>query len=110
MDVVVHASYGEPFGISIIEAMAMGKPVVASDSGGPLEIIDDGVNGLFFRTGDPKSLGDRVAEVLSDRELAYQLGLNARERAKAFSSTRFASEVGQAVAWLSEDRGRQARE
>ena len=110
MDVVVHASYGEPFGISIIEAMAMGKPVVASDSGGPLEIIDDGVNGVFFRTGDPKSLGDRVAEVLSDRELAYQLGLNARERAKAFSSTRFASEVGQAVAWLSEDRGRQARE
>jgi glycosyltransferase involved in cell wall biosynthesis len=97
MDVVVHASYDEPFGISILEAMAMQQPVVASDSGGPLEIIDDGKNGVFFRTGDPVSLGNAVSAVLSDPEYASQLGCNGRQRAMAFDSDRFAADFQQAL-------------
>ena len=46
MDVVIHASDREPFGIVVIEAMALGKPVVAADSGGPREILSHEVEGL----------------------------------------------------------------
>jgi glycosyltransferase involved in cell wall biosynthesis len=100
MDVVVHASFDEPFGISIIEAMAMGRPVVASDSGGPLEIIEDGTNGLLFRTGDQDSLAHAVERVLSDPQEAARLGRNARLRAEEFSSDRFAAEIGRALGSL----------
>ena len=47
MDVVIHASVEpEPFGMVIIEAMAVGKPVIATNMGGPLEIIEDGIKGI----------------------------------------------------------------
>jgi glycosyltransferase involved in cell wall biosynthesis len=59
MDIVVHASDNEPFGIVTIEAMALGKPVVAAASGGPTEIITDGENGLLA------SYGDADAQVIS---------------------------------------------
>ena len=47
LDVVVHASYGEPFGLVLVEAMAIGKPLIASADGGPLEIVEDGISGLL---------------------------------------------------------------
>jgi glycosyltransferase involved in cell wall biosynthesis len=102
MDVVVHASYDEPFGISILEAMAMAKPVVASDSGGPLEIIQNGENGVLFRTGDPSSLAVSVSAVLSDPGFATRLGCGARRRAEAFSSTRFVADFERALKELVE--------
>jgi glycosyltransferase involved in cell wall biosynthesis len=106
MDVVVHASFDEPFGISVIEAMAMGKPIVASDSGGPLEIIEDGRNGRLFRTGDADSLSHAVERLLSDPQEAARLGRNARLRAKDFSSSRFAFEIGKALDALVATDGR----
>ena len=59
MDVIVHASDHEPFGIVVIEAMALGKPVVAGDAAGPTEIITDGVNGLLTPYGDAAALAQR---------------------------------------------------
>lgn len=44
-------SFDKPFGVSILEAMAMAKPAIASDTGGALETIQDGENGVRFRTG-----------------------------------------------------------
>lgn len=100
MDVVVHPAADEPFGISVVEAMAMRKPVVASDSGGPLEIIEDGENGLLFRTGDAAQLAEAIMRLLADPERAALIGANASARAEAFSSARYASEVGDAVRFL----------
>jgi glycosyltransferase involved in cell wall biosynthesis len=100
MDVLVHPARNEPFGISILEAMALGRPVVASDSGGPLEIIDDGRNGLLFRTGDPGSLAERVVRLLGSPAEAARLAEQARVRATEFSSSRMAEKIGAAVRQL----------
>ena len=56
MDIVIHASDREPFGIVIVEAMALGKPVIASIPGGPEEIVTDGEDGLLVRSGDAGAL------------------------------------------------------
>jgi glycosyltransferase involved in cell wall biosynthesis len=97
MDVVVHASDREPFGMVVIEAMALGKPVVASDSAGPTEIITAGVNGLLTRFGDANALAAAVLRYLDDPNFARQVGEAARQRAAAFSAPRFAAEVAEVV-------------
>jgi glycosyltransferase involved in cell wall biosynthesis len=56
MDIIVHASDNEPFGIVVIEAMALGKPVVAGNAAGPTEIITEGVDGILTPYGDAQRL------------------------------------------------------
>ena len=84
LDVVVHASVKpEPFGRVIAEGMAMGKPVVASRLGGPIEIIEDGETGFLVPSGDPEKLAQRIIELLTSRQLAQRLGNSARIQATA---------------------------
>lgn len=90
MDVVVHASNNEPFGIVVIEAMALGKPIIAGNAGGPTEIIQDGVNGLLTPYGDEEALASAILRYLDDREFAHRVGAAARERALDFSTQRYA--------------------
>ena len=90
MDVIVHASNHEPFGIVVIEAMALGKPVVAGNAAGPTEIITDGVDGLLSPYGDAPALAQAVLRYLSDPEFAHQIGTAARQRALEFSTQRYA--------------------
>ncbi len=85
MDVVVHASDNEPFGIVIIEAMALGKPIVAGNIGGPTEIVTDGVNGLLAPYGNSDALASAILRYLDEPEFARHLGVSARERALDFS-------------------------
>jgi glycosyltransferase involved in cell wall biosynthesis len=94
LDVVVCPSVREPFGMVVIEAMSAGRPVVASDSGGPAEILQDGRTGLLFRTGDPKSLADAVTPLLDDGERRAALGLAARaDAARRFHRHRYAADI-----------------
>jgi glycosyltransferase involved in cell wall biosynthesis len=90
MDIIVHASDREPFGMAVVEAMALGKPVVAGDTGGPTEIVTDGVTGLLTPYGDAAALTAAILRYLDDRELARRVGAAARERALQFSTRRFA--------------------
>lgn len=81
LDVVVHASTApEPFGRVLVEAMGVGRPVVAADAGGPLEIIIPGQTGFLFPTGDAKALADAVITLLRDPSLSKRLGEAARRR------------------------------
>lgn len=89
MDVFVHASDNEPFGIVVIEAMALGKPVVAADSGGPREILTPEKEGLLTPYGDPEALAAAVSRYLDDPAWAATLGAAARARAQEFSMTRY---------------------
>ncbi|MBC8134542.1 MAG: glycosyltransferase family 4 protein [Fibrella sp.] len=93
MSVFVHASQMEPFGMVVIEAMALGKPVIAGDKGGPREIITSGESGLFagFEDGDAVAAG--VLRYLDDPEWAKQVGEKARQRAQDFSMERCAGRV-----------------
>jgi len=97
MDILIHASDNEPFGIVITEAMALGKPIVASNSGGPTEIITDGMNGLLTPFGDAEALGKAILRYLDDREFARTVGLAARSRAVDFSTRKYAQNFMQAI-------------
>ncbi len=93
MDAVVHASDHEPFGIVVVEAMALGKPVVAGAGGGPAEIITDGENGRLVPFGDSAGIAAAVMRLLSDPDGARTIGDAARHRAAAFAEPAYAAAV-----------------
>jgi glycosyltransferase involved in cell wall biosynthesis len=80
MDILVNASDPEPFGIVLLEGMARGLAVVAVDSGGPGEFIDDGRTGVLARSGEPSALADAIEPLLASASLRAALGQAARER------------------------------
>ncbi|MBD2133735.1 glycosyltransferase family 4 protein [Sphaerospermopsis sp. FACHB-1094] len=93
MDIFVHASDKEPFGIVIIEAMALGKPVIAGDAGGPREIITEAVNGLLTPYEDADALSQAILRYLDNPEFAQSSAVAARQRALQFSTQRYAQNV-----------------
>ena len=73
----------ESFGMTLVEAMASGCPVVGSDVGGIPFVIRDKVDGLLVPPGDAKALADALAAVLTDPARAADLGAAGREAAQA---------------------------
>ena len=80
-DAMVLATENETFGLVLIEAMMCGVCVVASDRGGPLEIIDDGINGLLFKTFDSDDLSDKLELLQRDSILRDMYALAGRKKA-----------------------------
>lgn len=97
MDIFIHASEREPFGIVVVEAMSLGKPVVATKPGGPEEIIRHCEDGLLIPPNDPDELADAILFYLSDPNLAACIGSAARQRALKFTPDRFAQRVFDAL-------------
>jgi glycosyltransferase involved in cell wall biosynthesis len=69
----IPATYDEPKGVSLLEAMACGVPLVQPRRGGFTEIVEKTGGGLLVKPDDPESLADGIREVLQDKELAAQL-------------------------------------
>ena len=86
-DIFVAPSKYESFGLIFIEAMCFAKPVVAYDVGGAAELIDDGVNGLLAKAGDPQSLAERIARLVENPALREEIGRNARKTYEAAYTT-----------------------
>jgi glycosyltransferase involved in cell wall biosynthesis len=80
---VVPSIRPEPFGLVATEAMASGKPVVASNIGGLPEIVVDGVTGRLFIPGDPAALAEALASFVDNSGLRKQWGQAGRERVEA---------------------------
>jgi glycosyltransferase involved in cell wall biosynthesis/O-antigen/teichoic acid export membrane protein len=78
-DLLVLSSHMEANPVSILEALACGKPVVATRVGSIPESVKDGVNGYLVAPGDAEELAERVGALLADRALARQLGVAGRE-------------------------------
>jgi glycosyltransferase involved in cell wall biosynthesis len=97
MDVMVSASQNEPFGMVIIEAMALGKPVVAVRAGGPAEIIRHEHDGILAESSRPERLAAAVQRLLGDPALRARLGTQARVRAQAFGTSRLAHDLAEAL-------------
>jgi glycosyltransferase involved in cell wall biosynthesis len=88
IDVFVHPSYGEPFGLSIVEAMAMRKPVVACNSGGVPEIITDGKDGVLVEERSVEAVASAMSTLLDNAESRRRMGENARETVRTRFSPR----------------------
>jgi glycosyltransferase involved in cell wall biosynthesis len=86
-DVFVHPSvWGEPFGMSVVEAMGAGLPVVASRAGGLPEIVVDGKTGLLVEPDNPVSLADAILQLVCNKKRAQCMGAAGAERVgKLFS-------------------------
>jgi glycosyltransferase involved in cell wall biosynthesis len=80
IDVLVLPSRHEPFGRVVIEAMAMGLPVIATDAGGPSEIVVHGETGLLVKPGDPASLAEAIQSLVGNPSLRASFGRAGRER------------------------------
>ena len=78
MDVVVHSSVEpEPFGMVVLEAMAQGRAVIAAAEGGPLEVVQDGVNGLLVPPRDEEALAEAMLSLIDAPAKRAYLGENA---------------------------------
>ena len=85
---------GEPFGLVPVEAMALGTPVVASDFGGPAEVVEPGVTGMLADPLDPDSAARRVLELYDDEARWQRMSANARTCvARIYTLERFAAQV-----------------
>ncbi len=85
-DIVVLASRREGFVYVLVEAMAVGTPVIATDCPvGPRRILEEGAAGLLVPPEDPGALAKAIAALLGDRELAARLSARGRERAMDFA-------------------------
>jgi len=81
IDLLVMPSKTEGFPLVLLEAMASGTPVVASNVGGIPEIVHDGHDGILVPPGDPLYLADAVIEILKNSTLREDLGRKARKKA-----------------------------
>jgi glycosyltransferase involved in cell wall biosynthesis len=76
----------ETFGIAALEAMSMGRPVIAARSGGLAEVVADGKTGLLVPPGDAVALGESIEYLVKHSEIREQMGQAAREHAFQFST------------------------
>ena len=86
-DLVVHTSVKpEPFGLVVVEAMAMGKPVLATRAGGPCEIIEDGKNGWLIEPGNDQAFSSAIVTLLEDPAKRLSCGDEAKRHVSRFEA------------------------
>lgn len=84
-EVIVVPSHYESFGLVALEAMACGRPVVASETGGLVFLIQDGETGFHVPAADPAALAEKLRLLLHDQDLRRRFGENARRYAAGYA-------------------------
>lgn len=92
-DYLLHPTPREPFGVVLVEAMALGIPALASNEGGPAEIVQDGENGLLFKPGDATDMAGKLSQILNGR-FCPRPPAWIRESVRRFSATEVARAYG----------------
>lgn len=96
-DIYVHPANNEHLGMSIMEAMAVGKPIVAQANGGVPEIVEDNAEGLLFKTDSISHMAECIEQLIVDEKLRETMGGNALKRAEKFDWTEVARKFLQVV-------------
>jgi glycosyltransferase involved in cell wall biosynthesis len=84
-DVFLFTAIGEPWGLTVLEAMAAGRPVVASSHGGPTEFVEHGRTGMLVDELNPESCATALVQLLQSRSLANEIGARAAIKASHYS-------------------------
>lgn len=84
VDIVATPSLTEGSPLAVLEAMAMGKPIVASNVGGIKEILKDGETGLLVPSKDSLSLAEKIIYLIRDEKVAKDLGIRSKEESKKY--------------------------
>jgi D-inositol-3-phosphate glycosyltransferase len=92
-DVVVMPSYSESFGMVALEAMACGRPVIASRVGGLAYLVQDGVTGFHIQEGNAEEMATRLTVLLGNEVLLNSFGIAARREAEKYSWGKVADEM-----------------
>lgn len=94
IDIFCLPSLQQGLGVMMLEAMALGRPVIASGVGGVLSVIEDNVSGLIVPPSDSRSLADRIIELLQNRERARTIADTGRQLIRdRFNENRMLDEV-----------------
>ncbi len=93
MDVSVFSSVTEGFGLALLEAMAMERPIVATAVGGMKELIQDQENGLLVPPSNPAALADGIRRLLSNPEEAARMSRQAKQDAVQFGARRHVEQL-----------------
>jgi glycosyltransferase involved in cell wall biosynthesis len=80
MDVCVLATFTEGISNSVMEYMALGKPVVATEGGGTGELVRSGETGFLVKPSDPGMMAGKIEELISDEELRKRMGEMGKDR------------------------------
>ena len=81
-DIFVLPSLNEGMGRVLLEAMLLGKPIIASDTGGIPELVEDGINGFLFPTGDYKKLAEKIIFLIKNPAVAKEMEKKGKEKAE----------------------------
>ncbi len=104
LDVYVHPSNGEAFGLALAEAMSAGLPVVAADAGALPELVRNEIDGLLFPPLDVDALFQALSRLIGDPNLRMSLGANAQHRiAENFSAGAFSKALAAALEQIHPD-------
>ena len=110
VDIVVLPSLSEGFGVSILEAMAAGKAVIASRVGGLTELVSDTVTGLLVAPRDVEGLANAIAKLADNRRLLQEMGRKGKDRLRAnFTVERMAKQNEDYYYGLLESNGKMSR-
>ena len=104
---VLPSQFPEPSPTVVLEPMACGRPVIASDIGGIPDLIDDGVTGLLVPHDDLQALAVAIHRLLDDHELREKLGANAKVRSRLFAQQAIVDRIE--VAYRQTLQGRPSR-
>jgi glycosyltransferase involved in cell wall biosynthesis len=83
-DILINPSLSEAFGMSLVEAMAVGIPAIATKIGGMTEVIEDNLTGLLVQADNPAALAEAIMKLLADEELRKAMGILGRQRVLEF--------------------------
>jgi glycosyltransferase involved in cell wall biosynthesis len=92
-NIVAVPSLYEGFGMLLLEAMAAGKPLVATNTGAAPEIIQNGKNGILADLGDTEDLAGKIVKLLSDDQLMYLIGQESRKTVEAFGWEKVSEQI-----------------